>query len=252
MSKSRTYPIYKTIYKLVKAIYPRISSENTALVPDEPTVFVGNHTQMNGPIVAEIYFPTPRKTWCAAPMMSMREVPEYAFNDFWSQKPKYLHPVYRLLSYIIAPIAPVIFRNARTIPVYRDHRIMTTFRETIDTLSKGESVVIFPEEDKKHNHIVNSYQQGFVDVARLYHKKTGRPLKFVPFYIAPRLKTLTFGNFIEYDPDDDPVAQRASICEYLMNETTRIAEALPEHIVVPYRNMPKKYYPKSRTEVPKN
>jgi len=31
-----------------------------------------------------------------------------------------------------------------------------------------------------------------------------------------------------------------------MGEITAIAEALPEHIVVPYRNIPKKDYPSNR------
>ena len=40
--------------------------------------------------------------------------------------------------------------------------------------------------------------------------------------------------------------ERNRICTYLMDEITAIAEALPEHTVVPYRNVPRKAYPTNR------
>ena len=247
MKRNRTYPIYRAIYGIIKLFYPKTGVSGAENIPDEPVVFVGNHSQLHGPIVCEIYFPVKRRTWCAAEMMAMNDVPEYAFTDFWSRKPKWTHPFYRLLSYIIAPVSQVIFTNARTIPVYHDHRLMTTFRETLKTLTEGESVVIFPEHDVKHNHIVYDFQEGFVDVARLYHKKTGRALAFVPVYIAPNMRCMHFGSPVRYDPDSDIAAERRRICGAMMDAITDIAVSLPEHTVVPYRNIPKKLYPSNRT-----
>ena len=40
--------------------------------------------------------------------------------------------------------------------------------------------------------------------------------------------------------------ERSRIRDYLMQEITDIACALPEHTVVPYRNIPKKYYPSNK------
>ena len=77
--------------------------------------------------------------------MHLKDVPEYAFRDFWSQKPKWTHPGYKLLSHIIAPIAVCVFNNARTIGVYHDTRILSTFKNTVKKLQEGKSVVIFPE-----------------------------------------------------------------------------------------------------------
>ena len=249
LSKNKAYPIFKVVYSLVKAFYPKTMPVNIEKIPDEPVVFVGNHTQMNGPIVCEIYFPVKRRTWCAAQMMDIKEVPEYAFSDFWSQKPRYTHPFYRLLSYIIAPFSAAVFTNAETIPVYHDHHTLTTFRETLNSLIEGTSVVIFPEHDVKHNHIVYDFQDGFVDIARMYRKKTGKELKFVPFYIAPKLRSFHFGDYVEYDSTNDAASERRRICDRLMDEITRIAVSLPEHTVVPYRNIPKKLYPSNRSEV---
>lgn len=210
---------------------------------DEPCAIIGNHTQLHGPIACELYFPDNYYIWCAAPMMKLKEVPKYTYTDFWSQKPKALRPLFRLVSYIIAPLSVLIFNNARTIAVYRDKRILSTFRESIAKLQDGNSIVIFPEHDVKYNHIVYDFQEGFADIARLYYKRTGKELSFVPLYIAPKLKTMYLGKPITFSSDTPIAEERRRICDYLMKEITAIAVGLPEHTVIPYRNIPKRYYP---------
>ena len=150
MKKKFGYWIFRGIKGLVRLCYPKTEVVGLENLPVEPSLVVGNHTQMNGPIVSELYFPGKHYTWCAGQMMNRKEVPEYAFNDFWAQKPKWSHPFYRILSHIIAPLAELIFNNARTIPVYRDMRIMATFKSTIQKLNEGANIVIFPEKDEKN------------------------------------------------------------------------------------------------------
>ena len=175
-------------------------------------------------------------------MMHRKDVPGYAFRDFWSQKPKWTHPWYKLLSYIIAPLSVVVFNNAHTIGVYHDTRLIGTFKNTVKLLQEGNHIVIFPEHDVKHNHILYDFQDRFIDVANLYYKKTGNQVCFVPLYIAPKLKQMHLGKPIRYDPEIPMDGQRKIICQYLMDTITEIACGLPEHIVIPYRNIPKKYY----------
>ena len=194
-------------------------------------------------IVGELYVPGEPYIWCAGEMMHLKDVPEYAFRDFWSQKPKWTHPFFKLLSYIIAPFSVCVFNNARTIGVYHDTRILSTFKNTVNMLLDGKSVVIFPEHDVTHNHIVYDFQDKFIDIAKLYYKKTGKALSFVPMYIAPKLKKIYLGKPVRFCADEPMDAERSRICAYLMDEITAIAEALPEHTVVPYRNIPKKAYP---------
>ena len=240
--------LFRAIKYLVRVFYPKTEVAGTENLPDEPVVIVGNHTQMHGPIACELYLHENYYTWCAGQMMKLKEVPGYAYTDFWSQKPKYMRPLFKIVSFIIAPLSVLIFNNARTIAVYRDKRILSTFRESIARLQNGNKVVIFPEQDKKHNHIVYDFQEGFVDIARLYYKRTGKELSFVPLYIAPKLKKMYLGKPIKFSADTPIAEERRRICDYLMNEITNIAEGLPEHTVIPYRNIPKKYYPKNIKE----
>lgn len=223
--------------------YPRMSVEGIENLPDEPVIVVGNHTQMNGPICCELYFPIDRYTWCAGEMMHLKEVPAYAFQDFWSRKPRYIRWFYRVLSYIIAPLSVCVFNNAQTIGVYHDARVMTTFKQTVKRLQEGASIVIFPEHDVPYNHIICAFQNRFIDVAKLYHKRTKKELSFVPMYIAPSLKKMYLGKSIRFCADNPMEVERERIAEYLMQQITEIAVSLPEHRVVPYNNLPKKAYP---------
>jgi len=243
MCEKKTSVLFKIIKWCVKIFYPKTKAEGTEYLPGEPVIIVGNHCQMNGPIVGELYMPGKPYIWCAGEMMHLKDVPKYAFRDFWSQKPKWTHPLYKLLSYIIAPLAVCVFNNARTIGVYHDTRILSTFKNTVKKLQEGDSVVIFPEHDVKYNNIIYDFQDKFIDIAKLYYKKTGKELAFVPLYIAPKLQKLYLGKPIRFCADSPIDAERSRICRYLMDEITRIAKSLPEHTVVPYRNIPKKDYP---------
>ena len=243
MTQQKTSVLFKFIKWCVKVCYPKIQVEGIENLPEEPVIIVGNHCQMNGPIVGELYVPDEPYIWCAGEMMHLKAVPEYAFRDFWSQKPKWTHPFYKLLSYIIAPLSVCVFNNARTIGVYHDTRIISTFKNTVKKLQEGKSVVIFPEHDEKYNHVIYDFQDKFIDIAKLYYKKTGKELSFVPMYIAPKLKKIFLGKPVCFRATEPTDADRSRICNYLMEEITAIAEAQPEHTVVPYRNIPKKEYP---------
>lgn len=243
MNERKVSPVYKVIKWLVKVFYPKIEVVGVDNLPDEPVMVVGNHTQMNGPIACELYFPGNRYTWCAGEMMHLKDVPAYAYKDFWSNKPKYIRWFYKLLSYIIAPLSVCVFNNAQTIGVYHDARIISTFKQTVQRLQEGSSVVIFPEHDVPHNHIICQFQDKFIDIAKLYYKRTKKELAFVPLYIAPTLKKMYLGKPIRFCAANLMEEERARICEYLMKEITEIAVSLPEHTVVPYNNVPKKDYP---------
>ena len=245
MEPKKTSILYKLIKGLVRLFYPKTTVAGGERLPEEPCVIVGNHTQMNGPIVSELYLPGPHFTWCAGEMMDLREVPAYAYRDFWSQKPRWIRWFYRLASFGIAPLSVCVFNNANTVPVYHDTRIVATIRESLEKLKSGASLVIFPEHDAPYNNILCDFQDRFIDLAKYYYKQTGKALAFVPMYVCPAHKTAYLGEPVRFRPDAPLAEERRRIRDYLMDEITSMACALPLHTVVPYRNLPKRLYPKN-------
>ena len=239
---------FSALKGIVRFFYPKMELVGTENLPEGEAILVGNHAQIHGPIVSELYFEENCAIWCAGEMMRMREVPAYAFQDFWSAKPPLTRPFYKVLSYLIAPLAAFVFTRAKTIPVRRDNRIITTFRTTIKRMQEGAKIVIFPEENTPYNHILSDFQEHFVDVARLYHKTVGKEVEFVPFYVSPHCKRVVFGKPIRFSAKASMEEERERIITHLMQEITCLAESLPLHTVIPYQNKPKKEY---NTNLPK-
>lgn len=236
---------FRVIRSILKWVYPVITVEGAENLPDEPCIAVGNHSHMHGPLAGEFYFPGVRKIWCAHQMMYWKEVPAYTFQDFWSGKPKWTHWFYHIASYVITPLSVCLFKNAKTIPVYRDNRLLTTFKLTISALEDGVNVIIFPECYTPYNNIVYQFQDKYIDVAKLYYKRTGKTVPFVPLYIAPNLKKMFIGKPTVFDPNAPICQERQRITNYLMEEISGIAINLPRHTVVPYPNISSKYYPQN-------
>ncbi len=238
--------LFKLVRMSVRAFFHKRTFVGLENLPKEPSLIIGNHSQLYGPITSEIYFPAKKYIWCTGEMMRLSEVPAYAFQDFWSLKPKYIRWLYKILSYMIAPVSAYIFTRADTIAVYKDSRLIKTYKESIKKLDEGAHMIIFPECPEEYNNIINEFQDKYIDTARLYYKKTGKCLDFVPMYNAVRLKKVLLGKPIKFNPDNQIEEERKRINDYLKEEITKLAESLPVHTVVPYSNIKKKEYPKSK------
>ena len=90
--KKETTLSFKIIKGLVRLFFGKMEVEGLENLPDNNAILVGNHCQMNGPIAGELFLPENCYIWCAGEMMQLKEVPNYAFQDFWSQKPKWIQP----------------------------------------------------------------------------------------------------------------------------------------------------------------
>ena len=252
MTEAKRVPIsYKAVKWLVWYLSPKMRVEGLENLPEDGAVIVGNHAHMYGPIAAELYLEDKHHIWCAAQMMKLKEVPAYAYQDFWSMKPWYTHWYYRLLSYLVAPLCALVFNNANTIPVYHDARVMITFRQTLRLLRDGEKIVIFPEHTVPRNNIVYDFQDRFIDLAQMYYRITQKEMCFVPMYIAPRLKKMVLGQPVRYRAGQPMEQERLRIKEELMDAVTRLGRSLPPHTVVPYAVIPRKDYPSNRKDAKK-
>ncbi len=235
--------VYRILRKMAEILMPEFIPEGTENLPDGPCVVVGNHSQVYGPVAAELYFPREHYTWCISEMMERDKVADYAYTDFWSKKPVVTRPFFKLFSHIIPGIAESVFNDAATIPVYRDKRVMMTFQISCDKLRDGAAIVIFPEDYTEYNNIVHDFQRGFVHVGKYYFRQTGKAIPFVPMYICPKLGKMVFGKPIVYDPSRSCGEEAERICTYLQDSISEMAYSLPRHRVVPYPNVSKKYYP---------
>ncbi|MEG1924104.1 MAG: hypothetical protein RR307_06580, partial [Clostridia bacterium] len=199
---------------------------------EEPAVFISNHSMAYSPIAFSLYFNKPQRTWIAAPMMDYKTAPKYAYEDFWGNKKHKLY--YKFLGFLSALMLVPLMRGEKGIAVYKDMRIKETFGESLETLNNGQNIIIFPEKRQKYSKFINELQDGFVDLAHIYYKQSGKYLKFYPCYTAPTINSINIGKPIIYNPLEDRRNERQIITNYLKTEITKIAESLPEHKIIPY------------------
>lgn len=238
--------LFRIIWKAVDIVYPKMEVIGLENIPEEASVVVGNHAQVHGPIITETRLPFDHYTWCIAQMMNRSEVADYAYADFWSQKPKSVRWLFWLASRIIPFPASYLLSNAKTIPVYRDNRCIVTFRKSLEKLAEGKHIVIYPEHEVPYNNIVWEFEDRFIDIAKMHYKRTGKALSFVPMYLAPKLRKILIGKPIGFRPEQPMAEERQRIRTELMAHITRMANSLPLHTVVPYPNMQKKDYPQNQ------
>ena len=200
---SKNNGFYSFLKKIVKTFYRKWDLQGLFNIPSEPSIIVGNHSQVYGPLVSELLFPYPKEAWCTAEVMDAKVIPDYAMRDFFVYKSEKSKWFYKILAKLLANPLSYIFNSADTLPVYRDNRIISTFKQSISALENNKHLIIFPEYHLHYNEIINEFRCNYIDLARLYNRKSGKDICFVPMYIAPKLKTVVFGEKIYYNPNSN-------------------------------------------------
>ena len=72
MSEKKTTVTYKIIRALISWVYQKTQILGLEHLPAEPCIIVGNHCQLNSPLVAELRFPGKLKIWTAGQMMAWK------------------------------------------------------------------------------------------------------------------------------------------------------------------------------------
>jgi hypothetical protein len=130
---------------------------------------------------------------------------------------------------IFAPLVLWILNSVEPIPVYRENRrVLETINLTVEAMLELDNILIFPEnplttENKRYSvKGVSHFYTGFVHIAKVYYKKSGRAVTFYPVYANPKKRTITFGEGIAYDPEGKNEPER--ICDLLEQAINHMAD----------------------------
>ena len=234
------YIYYKMIRGILRLVFPRAKTTYEIAPGDEPAVFVCNHAAVRGPVMMTLDFKRPHQTWTVSFALDSKKAKSYAFHDILMGESRRHKGFYRFLSRIIARMLPPLLHYSDTIPVYHDRGIVTTFKQSVQALNDGDDLVIFAESAARYSPYVCRLQEGFVDLARLYYKRTKKRLRFYPVYVEKKNAAITVGAPIAYDPDEPMESQRQRITAYLCENIDRLARGLPPHRPVPF--LPERWY----------
>lgn len=158
----------------------------------EPAVYVCRHSDNMGPVLTMANLPIAVHPWAyyvwCGEEECRRQCVEYTFTVRygWSRRKA------ELVAGLIAKPFTALIRSAGAISVFRNSlRIRETFRESVDALKRGESLLIFPDVDyTAQEGETGTLYDGFLMLEKLYYKETGKHLPFIPVHISRAQKSL--------------------------------------------------------------
>lgn len=230
--KEKKTLFYRIVYPFVKLFHGKQAISYEEPVPDdEAVVFVANHAQAFGPISMIVNFDKKVRPWIAGDIMFKETAPDFIFVQFFAGNIKKHKRWNMFKSKFTAKLLVNIFSNVGGIPVYYDRRVMQTFADSVEALADNQNIVIFGETPKRFSPYVAEISDGFVQMANIFYKKTGKKLKFYPVYIAP--KHICVGKPTQFNPDNDIKPERRRVAEYIRDNILKLALELPEHKPIP-------------------
>lgn len=154
--------IMKTRYKRPAFVYLGEKFENGSLI-------LSNHEGTDAPMSLEIYNTHPTRMWGAHEMNSgLKAMYKYQTRVYYHEKRHWNLHLARLFCLIASPLTNLFYKGLNLISSYQDARLMTTIKESIASIKKGESVVIYPEiSDKGYLPQLEGFHYGFIMLAEI-------------------------------------------------------------------------------------
>jgi len=220
--------LYAYLFNSIKVFFMRKRIVSARLPEGTPTIFIANHQGSYGPVTAMASLPQPVYPWVTHEITDLALCPKYIENDFVKPEVHLRPPVSSLLSRLIGRICVALMTDLHAIPVYKNsRRIAETIAMSVRLLEQGKRILIFPEiPNRIINEIVNEFDTGFINIARLFFERTARIVSFFPVAVNRGRMALHLGAPVRFNP-----------LAPFRQEKVRIKRELVERICEMYREM---------------
>lgn len=194
----------------------------------EPAVYVCRHKDNDGPIISMVNTPVPMHPWAYYVWCDedecRKQCVEYTFTVRYGWSRKKAEWVADLIS---KPFTSLI-RSAGAIPVYRNSlKVRETFRESVEALKRGESILIFPDvEYTRQDGDAGTLYDGFLMLDQFYLKATGAHVPFVPMHLSASERRMFIGEPV-YIRDGVPFKDEKS--RAILELQDRMNDMMKEH-----------------------
>ncbi len=216
--KTKKQIAFQALKRAVRFFFPahRVSGADNVR-EGSPAVFVCNHMGSYAPVVMELFFPFPFRPWVTYQVVAKKLCRKYLEQDFVKKELGWKRPLSGWLSAAIEPFCIRVLRSAGAIPVYKGKReIRETFRRSVAALREGNHLAVFlTGENRGETEPADRFPGGFVHLAKLYHRETGRELLFYPVFVSRKERTVTIGRPVGFDSENDFRAERTRILSCL-------------------------------------
>ncbi len=213
--------LFRAVRFTGRLFYPALLS---APAPSEPCVLICRHGNLLGPALTMLWMDGPVRPWVLDVFCDAAPCERHYRGYTLTRRLGWPGILAAPCAFVLARLVPRFMRSMGAIPVSRHSaRSLVTLRRSVLALQSGQSVILYPDiEYDQRARDVGALYDGYLLMARLYRKKTGRALTFVPVSVKGR--RLRVGEGIKMDEGEDRRAASKRVGQTLHNlEDQRIS-----------------------------
>jgi len=184
MNSSERKPFFRFIKHILRFFIKRPTKSIDETHLEDGAIYICNHVGSTVPLKLELYFLKKFKFWGTFEMtFSYKERWKYLANNYFYLKKGNPKAMAIIKATFAAPFVGMFYKGMQLIPTYRDGRLLSTIKYSIDYLKDNKNIVIFPENSSDGYHqVLKEYYAGFLLLAKKYHHQTSRDLKIYNMY----------------------------------------------------------------------
>ncbi len=176
---------FENVKSVLKAFVPKPKFVYLGERPDEDSVILSNHVGASAPVLYELYYDKPFRFWGTYEMtMGLKSTYDYLSSIYLNQKKHWNRYISKAAAFVACPFVNAFYQGIKLIPTYRDGRFKTTIKKSLETLCKGQSLIIFPE-DSSDGYLdrLTQFFPGFTLLATLCLKQKKDLNIYVSYYL---------------------------------------------------------------------
>ena len=194
---------------------------------EEPIVFIANHYNVFGPLSFVVSVPLNYRIWINSELVDEEEARKGLEPGVKRLLPFLSDRASNWVSGKLLKLVMYALTHVGMIPVDRKDasKLLSTMRQSIAALQEGQNLLIFPETGFPEYSLtsVTPFFSGFATLGRLYHRRTGKALRFCPCYIDEQHYQIRLGEMVTYDPDAEPNEETERVSEELNRRIREMA-----------------------------
>jgi len=225
MSKSFYGPFYRFVIKFLQIFNPKYRVKLPENLPDN-VVFVSHHQNMFGPFTSILWFPYNLHTWILNVFLDQKRCYEQYVNYTFTKRYKMNIILAKILAFFLSYLMSALLNSGKPIPVYRSSKkVITTLKQSVDYLKKGESVIIFPDVDYSDNSgLIKEMYYGFLSLEKYYYKETNKHLCFVPLYVSKNKRLIIANRLFYFQDNIDFEIERKRVYQEIKDNLIELAK----------------------------
>ncbi|MBO5344429.1 MAG: hypothetical protein J6A51_00840 [Clostridia bacterium] len=216
---------YRGLKNIMKCRYKKPEFIFLGEKPTKSSIILSNHEGTDAPMSLEIYCDFPIRMWGTAEMNSgLKRLYAYQTKVYYHEKKHWNLTLARMFCLLASPLTNLFYKGLNLISTYKDGRLKTTIKESLDAIQNGENIVIFPENSEDgYLPELKGFFNGFILLAEQCEKR-GIDIPIYVSYFRIKEKVYVFDRPLLFSEIKKQCKTRNEIAAYLVGRCNALGK----------------------------